>query len=135
VVSGTSADLVLGLPQPLDLVIVVAPMAPVEARPDARFYVGMADRFGAASLGTELQRINSVWPDTDLIVLRPDTAVLQASSPNPLDPAAALPCFLATLRSMRDALAEPGVWAILERHFPGTRRHRSWLNRLRGARQ
>ena len=135
VVSGTSADLVLGLPEPLDLVIVVAPMAPVEARPDARFYVGMVDRFGAASLETELDRIKATWPDTDLIVLRPDTAVLQASSANPLDPAAALPCFLATLRSMRDALADPAVWSSLERHFPGTRRHRSWLHRLRGARQ
>lgn len=135
VASGTSADLVLGSPQPLDLVIVVAPMAPLEARPDARFYEGMVDRLGATSLATELDRIAAEWPDTDVIVLRPGTEVLEASRPNPLDPAAALPCFLATLRSMRTSLADPEVWGRLERHFPGTKRHRSWLQRMRSSRQ
>ncbi len=134
VASGTNADLLLGYPAALDLVIVVAPMASLEGRPDARFYEGYVDRLGGAALEEELRSIATAWPGTDMVVLRPDAAVLAAGRPNPLDPAAALPCFLATLRSMRSALAAPEVWPLLEKHFPGTRRHRSWLGRLRASR-
>jgi NTE family protein len=131
VASGTNADLLLGLPEPLDLVIVVAPMAAVENRPDARFYEGYFNRLGGVALDEELDRVRAVWPGLDVIVLRPDAAVLGAGTTNPLDPGAALPCFLATLRSMRSLLAAPDVWPVLEKHFAPTRRHRSWLARLR----
>src|SRR3989304_969172 len=46
VLSGTNADLVLGSSDPLDLVLVIAPMAAVVARPEARFYEGIIDRLG-----------------------------------------------------------------------------------------
>ena len=134
VASGTNADLLLGSPEPLDLVIVVAPMAPNEGRPDSRFYEDYFSRLGGAALDDELQRVRALWPAVDVIVLRPDAAVLTASRPNPLDPGAALPCFLATLRSMRGMLAGPEVWPLLEKHFASTRRHRSWLARRRSGR-
>jgi len=130
VASGTNVDLLLGHPEPLDLVIVVAPMASVDGRPDARFYEGYLDRLGATALADEVTTITQAWPGVDVIVLRPDAAVLTASRPNPLDPAAALPAFLATLRSMRATLAGPEVWPVLERHFPPARRHASWAKRL-----
>jgi predicted acylesterase/phospholipase RssA len=134
VASGTNVDLLLGSPEPLDLVIVVAPMAPNEGRPDSRFYEDYFSRLGGAALDDELRRVRAVWPGVDIIVLRPDAAVLTASRPNPLDPGAALPCFLATLRSMRAMLAGPEVWPLLEKHFASTRRHRSWLARRRSGR-
>jgi NTE family protein len=129
--SGTNADLLLGSPEPLDLVIVVAPMAAQATREDAPFYEGYFSRLGGVALEDELQQLRSAWPGVDVIVLRPDPAVLTASRSNPLDPSAALPCFLATLRSMRATLAGPEVWPLLEKHFASTRRHRSWLARLR----
>ena len=134
VTSGTNVDLLLGHPEPLDLIIVVAPMASLDGRPDPRFYEGYLDRLGASALSDELAVVARAWPEADVIVLRPDAAVLTASRPNPLDPAAALPAFLATLRSMRSLLAGPEVWPLLERHFPPARRHRSWATRLRSIR-
>ena len=118
VASGTNLDLVLGHPEPLDLVIVIAPMASVESHPDAPFYAAFVDNLGGAALNAELKVLERAWPDTDILVLRPDQSVLAAGRSNPLDPAAALPTFLATLRSMRSALAAPDVWPVLERHFP-----------------
>ena len=126
--------LLLGHPEPLDLIIVVAPMASLDGRPDARFYEGYLDRLGVSALSDELAVVSRAWPEADVIVLRPDAAVLTASRPNPLDPAAALPAFLATLRSMRSLLAGPEVWPLLERHFPPARRRRSWAARLRSMR-
>jgi predicted acylesterase/phospholipase RssA len=130
VASGTNADLLLGHPEPLDLVIVVAPMAVLDDRPDGRFYEGYLDRLGAEALAEELAVVRTAWPATEMIVLRPDTAILTASRPNPLDPAAALPAFLATLRAMRTTLAGPEVWPVLERHFPPTRRKAAWAKRM-----
>jgi NTE family protein len=72
VASGTSADLLLGNPDPLDLVIVVAPLAAVEARDGARFYEGMFDRAGRLALAAELEEVHRRWPRTDVLVLRPD---------------------------------------------------------------
>ena len=130
VASGTNADLLLGHPVPLDLVIVVAPMASLDAQPDTKFYEGYLGRLGAAALDYELAAVTRFWPGVEVIVLRPDATVLAASRPNPLDPAAALPAFLATLRSMRTTLASPEVWPVLERHFPPARRHLDWARRM-----
>ncbi|MDQ3782184.1 MAG: patatin-like phospholipase family protein [Actinomycetota bacterium] len=120
IASGTSADLVLGLHQPLDLLIVIAPMAALDARPGARFYEGALDRVGRTALDIELARIAQRWPDTDIVVLRPDESILEVSRPNPMSTRAAIPAFLRTLRTMRDELSNPAVWSIIQRHL-GTR--------------
>ncbi len=36
--------------------------------------------------------------------------------------------------AMREMLASPEVWPLLEKHFAPTRQHRSWLARLRSSR-
>jgi NTE family protein len=115
--SGTSADLVLGAHPPLDLVIVSAPMASNEARRKARLYESVLDRVGMAALDSELERIREVWPDCEVIVLRPDADVLEETRPNPLGTHHAVPAFLETLRSMRLRLAEPEVWRLLDAHL------------------
>ena len=130
VASGTSADLVLG-GGPLDLVIVSAPMASIESRPGARFYEGIVDRLGSSALESEVDAIRRAWPDTDVIVLRPDAGVLAETRPNPLDTHAALPAFLRTLRSMRSHLGEPEVWSVLDRHLGPTRKRLPWGRRIR----
>lgn len=121
IASGTNADLVLGIGEPLDLVIVVAPMAADERRDDARFYEGIADRLGGSALTAELDAIRAAWPQTDIVTLRPDRSVLDLTRPNPLSPSAALPAFLQTLRSMRGTLGSFEVWPVLERHIVQTR--------------
>ncbi len=118
VASGTHADLVLGSPEPLDLVIVVAPMAALDGRPGVRFHEDIFDRVGRRALRAELERIRRAWPATDVVVLRPDARVLRVARPNPMSIDAAIPSFLATLRSMRDELASPGTWSVLEHHLP-----------------
>jgi NTE family protein len=130
VASGTSADLVLG-GEPLDLVIVSAPMASTESRPGARFYEGIVDRLGSSALDGEVEAIHRAWPETDVLVLRPDAGVLAETRPNPLDTHAALPAFLRTLRSMRSRLSSPEVWEVLERHLSPTRKRLPWGRRLR----
>ena len=117
VASGTSADLMLANPEPLDLVLIVAPMASSEARPGGRFYEDMLDRAGRTALAQEIDLINHEWPDCEVLVLRPDDRVLEVARPNPMSVEAAIPSFLATLRSMRDELAHPSTWAVLERHL------------------
>lgn len=131
VASGTNADLVLGSPEPLDLVIVSAPMASVDKRPDARFYEGIVDRLGGTALTAELDAIRRAWPETEIVVLRPDRHVLAETRPNPLDTAAALPAFLRTLRSMRRTLGSPEVWPALERHLVARKPPSTW-NRMQG---
>ncbi len=121
VVSGTHADLVLGNPQPLDLVIVIAPMAAEEDREGAWFHEKIFDRVGRTALEAELIRIHEEWPDTDVVVLRPSPPVLAAMRPNPLDPAAAVPTFIRTLIAMRRRLADPSVWSTLDKHLTRTR--------------
>lgn len=125
VVSGTHADLVLGNPTPLDLLIVIAPMAADEERDGAWFYEKVFDRVGRTALGSELTRIHEEWPETDVVVLRPSPAVLAVMRPNPLDPDAAVPTFIRALMAMRRKLADPEVWAVLERHLVGTPRRRA----------
>lgn len=117
IASGTSADLVLGSEDPLDLVIIVAPLAAAERRPGARFYEDIFDRFGRTALDGEIDRIQSIWPDTEFLVLRPDPLVLDAARPNPMAAAAAMPAFLRTLRSMKHELATPETWDLLNRHL------------------
>ena len=134
VASGTNADLVLGSVEPLDLVIVSAPMAAIGRRDNARFYEGVFDRFGGAALTAELDAIHEAWPDTDLVVLRPDTAVLDETRPNPLSPEAALPAFLRTLTEMQTILGSDDVWPLLERHLTPTRRRLPFGRRLRTGR-
>ncbi|MBT8213908.1 MAG: patatin-like phospholipase family protein [Acidimicrobiia bacterium] len=115
--SGTNADLVLGSPEPLDLVIVIAPLAAAQTRRGARFYEGIFDRAGRSALAGEVEMIRDSWPDTDVLVFRPDDRVLEATRPNPFSVRAAIPAFLRTLRSFRDELSEPEVWQVLERHL------------------
>lgn len=122
VVSGTHADLVLGNPKPLDLLIVIAPMAADEERDGAWFYEKVFDRVGRTALGSELTRIHEEWPETDVVVLRPSPAVLAVMRPNPLDPDAAVPTFIRALMAMRRKLADPEIWAVLDHHLVGARR-------------
>lgn len=117
VASGTSADLLLANPEPLDLIIVSAPMAASEARPGSRFYEEAFDRVGRTALAAELERIRTEWPGTDVLVLRPDEEVLETTRPNPMSVEAAIPTFLKTLRSFRDHLGRSENWEILSRHL------------------
>ena len=117
IASGTSADAVLASPAPLDVLIVVAPMAAMGKRTGARLYEGVFDRFGRAALDAELEEVEAAWPCTDIVVLRPDPEVLALARPNPMSVKAAVPVFLRTLRSMRDELGRPDVWSVLERHL------------------
>ena len=121
IASGTSADLLLGAPNQLDLVIVVAPMAASESRPGARFYEGAIDRVGRAALSQELDTIRAQWPGTDIVVFRPDERVLSVTRPNPLSTKAAVPAFLRTLRSLKDELARPDTWQVLRNHLVSPR--------------
>lgn len=115
--SGTSADLLLANPTPLDLVIIVAPLASTYERDDARFYEETLDRIGREALEAELGLIESTWPDTEILVLRPTPEILAASRPNPLSTEAALPTFLRTLRTLREHLGSPEIWSVLRRHL------------------
>lgn len=121
--SGTSLDLVLANPEPLDLVIVVAPFAATAPRSGGRMYEDMFDRVGRKALAAELTVLKEAWPDTDVVVLRPDEAVLELSRPNPMSAAAAIPTFLASLRSMQRQLARKSVWSILSRHLKDAPAH------------
>jgi NTE family protein len=115
--SGTSADLLLAHPEPLDLVIIVAPFAATAPRSKGRIYEDMFDRVGRKALSAEIAVIATHWPDTDVVVLRPDETVLDVSRPNPMSAAATIPTFLATLRSMQHELARSSVWDVLTRHL------------------
>jgi NTE family protein len=115
--SGTSADLLLAHPDPLDLVLVVAPLAATEPRSGGRFYEDVFDKVGRAALAAELGMIRDQWPDTEVLVLRPDEAILDIARPNPMSVGAAIPTFLETLRSMRHELAHGSVWSVLKRHL------------------
>jgi NTE family protein len=117
VVSGTHADLLLGNDDPLDLVLILAPMAADEPRDGARFYEGVFDRVGRTALYEELRAIEAAWPQADILVLRPSPMVLEAMRPNPMEPAGAVPTFVRTLASLRNKLARPEVWTVLDRHL------------------
>lgn len=116
--SGTNADLVLGSPAPLDLILIIAPMAADEEarfrrfRPDA-----VLDRVGRTALDEEVEQIKETWPDTDVVVFKPRTSVLKAMRPNPMDASRAVPTFIATMDSMSAKLASPETWSVINRHL------------------
>jgi NTE family protein len=118
--SGTSADLLLAHPEPLDLVIIVAPFAATAPRSGGRMYEDMFDRAGRKALSAEIALLAKRWPETDVVVLRPDETVLDVSRPNPMSAGATIPTFLATLRSMQHELARSSVWSVLTRHLTAT---------------
>ena len=115
VASGTHADLVLGSSEALDLIVVLPPLAQPRRRRGALPYEPLFDRVGVHSLRTELEMISRAWPLAEVLILRPPPNALEVMRPNPLDPAAAVPTFIETLAGMRDELARPDVWPILER--------------------
>lgn len=116
VASGTHADLLLGAGEPLDLIIVIAPMAALEERQGAWVHERLFDRVGRRSLDEELEIIAEEWPQTETLILRPSPQVLAAMRPNPMAVEAAVPTFIRTLGAMKRKLAQPGVWELLARH-------------------
>jgi len=118
--SGTSADLVLALPEPLDLVLVIAPLAANTPRSSGHFYEDVFDKAGRTALAAEIAKIRATWPDAEILVLRPDEHVLDLARPNPMSVGAAIPTFLATLRSMKYELGHSSVWRVLEDHLVST---------------
>ena len=68
----------------------------------------------------EVDLLKREWPETEVLILRPDQRVLELTRGNPMSVEAAIPAFLATLRSMRDELAHPSTWSMLERHIVDT---------------
>lgn len=117
VASGTHADLVLGSQKPLDLVLILAPMAATEHRRRARFHEKMLDRVGNRSLREEIDLIRTAWPDCDIVTLAPSPSVQNAMRPNPLDPRRAVPTFMRTLIAMKRTLGDPEVWDPLSEHL------------------
>ncbi len=115
--SGTHADLVLGHPHPLDLVIIIAPMAAEEDRDGAWVHERVFDRVGRTALKTEIDMIRETWPNTEILTLTPSPNVLMAMRPNYMDPNQAVPTFIRALLAMRRKLAAPAVWDILDRHL------------------
>ncbi len=113
VASGTHADLVLAHEEPLDLVLVVAPMAADLSRMRARVHEKMFDRVGRRSLEEEKALITAAWPDCKVITLTPSPSVQNAMRPNPMDVNRAVPTFMRTLISMKRKLAHPEVWTVL----------------------
>jgi NTE family protein len=116
--SGTNADLILGNDEPLDLIIIIAPMAADEGarfhgfRPDALLH-----RAGRIALHDEVAQIQKEWPEADVVILKPRKSVLKAMRPNPMDPAAAVPTFVATMHSMSTRLASAQTWTVLKKHL------------------
>ena len=123
--SGTHADVVLGHHEPLDLVLVIAPMAAEVQRHRARFHEKMFDRVGLRSLSQEVALIRETWPECDVVTLSPSPSVQNAMRPNPLDASRAVATFMRTLISMKRTLAQPEVWAQLDRHLSPRRVRRS----------
>lgn len=120
VASGTHADLVLASRQPLDLVLVLAPMAATEQRRRARIHEGLFDRVGLRALNGEIDIIKSTWPSCEVLVLSPSPSVQNAMRPNPMNSSRAVATFMRTLVAMKRTLAQPVVWQTLQRHFSET---------------
>ena len=118
VASGTHADVVLGSEKPLDLVLILAPMAAEVQRRRARFHEKMFDRVGQRSLAEETALIKSAWPDCDVVTLSPSPSVQNSMRPNPMDASRSVATFTRTLISMKRTLAHPDVWNRLDDHLP-----------------
>lgn len=119
--SGTHADVVLGVGEPLDLVLVVAPMAAQVQRARARFHEKMFDRVGVKALREEIALIREAWPECDIVTLFPSPSVQNAMRPNPMDASRAVATFMRTLISMKRTLARPDIWERLEHHLMSSR--------------
>jgi NTE family protein len=117
VVSGTHADLVLGNPRELDLVLVIAPLAAEEDRRGAWAHERLFDKVGRRTLDQEIRLIKQVWPACDVLVLRPTPQILTAMRPNPMEAELAVSTFVRTLTAMKRTLAEPSTWKLLSRHL------------------
>lgn len=117
VVSGTHADVVLGSGKPLDLVLILAPMAADVSRKRARFHEKMFDRVGQRSLSEEIALIKGAWPDCEVVTLSPAPSVQNAMRPNPMDAGRAVATFMRTLISMKRTLAQPEIWEKLDDHL------------------
>lgn len=119
--SGTHADVVLGVGEPLDLVLIVAPMAAQVQRARARFHEKMFDRVGVKALREEISIIGEAWPECDVVTLFPSPSVQNAMRPNPMDASRAVATFMRTLISMKRTLARPDIWERLDRHLVSSR--------------
>jgi NTE family protein len=117
VVSGTHADLVLGNPKELDLVLVIAPMAAEEDRRGAWAHERLFDKVGRRTLEEEIRLIKEVWPACDVLVLRPTPQILTAMRPNPMEAELAVSTFVRTLTAMKRTLAEQSTWRLLSHHL------------------
>lgn len=117
VASGTHADLVLGSDKPMDLVLILAPMAADVQRKRARFHEKMFDRVGQRFLGEEVHLIREAWPDCEVVALSPSPSVQNAMRPNPMDAGRAVATFMRTLISMKRTLAHPEIWERLDGHL------------------
>lgn len=117
--SGTHADLVLGHSEPLDLVLVIAPMAAETQRARALFHEKMFDRVGLKALKHEIHKIKGAWPDADVVTLYPSPSVQNTMRPNPMDSSRAVATFMRTLISMKRTLARPHIWDRLDDHLGG----------------
>lgn len=117
VASGTHADLVLGSSEPLDLVLIIAPMAADVQRKRARFHEKMFDRVGQRSMREEIDMIKAAWPDCDVIALTPSPSVQNSMRPNPMDSSKAVATFSRTLISMKRTLGRHDVWSRLSDHL------------------
>ncbi len=115
--SGTHADLVLASEKPLDLVLILAPMAAEVQRKRARFHEKMFDRVGTRSLQEEINMIREAWPDSDVVVLTPSPSVQNAARPNPMDASRSVATFMRTLIAMKRTLASPAIWSRLDEHL------------------
>ncbi|MFQ5522818.1 MAG: patatin-like phospholipase family protein [Acidimicrobiia bacterium] len=115
--SGTHADLVLGAPRPLDLLLVIAPLASEVSRKRARLHERVLDRVGTRSLDAELRLVEEAWPSCDIVVLTPSPSVQNASRPNPMDPNRAVATFMRTLITMKRTLARRDIWGPLAEHL------------------
>lgn len=117
VASGTHLDLVVGERPPLDLVIVVAPMASIDRRRGGWAPERFFDRLGRRALEREIDIVSGVWPSTEILVLRPPARVLSQMRPNPMAADRAVSTFVMTLAAMNRHLAQPEVWEVLRRHL------------------
>lgn len=117
VASGTHADLVLGHAEPLDMVLIVAPLAAESQRKRARFHEKMFDRVGRRTLDEEKAMIHNAWPDCEIVTLTPSPSVQNAMRPNPMDVNKAVPTFMRTLISMKRKLGHPEIWSVISDHL------------------
>ena len=117
VISGTHADLLLGHPNQLDLILILAPMTLEDGRRGGIVIERVFDGVGRRALNEELALIRAAWPETKILQLHPPEGALASMRPNPMDAAAAVPSFIRTLTGFRHLLARSDVWPVLQQHL------------------